>query len=255
MVQYRDSVLRVSDVARHLPPGLSSADSMALASSFIRQWIEGFLIEDLAAGQIDDIDRIDELTSAYRRSLIADSYRRKMRAKGVQPIDMESVRKYYREHIGEMRLERPILKGLYIKIPSRASNIDEIREWMANGTSDTYDALEKSSREDGVTFRYFADRWVDLDAIASEIPFGTADVDRILDSARDFETESDGNVYLLHVTDIRKSGQTMPEEYAAPLIEDRMKANNLVAYEEGLIEALRRTAIEKNILIEGNNSR
>ncbi len=43
----------------------------------------------------------------------------------------------------------------------------------------------------------------------------------------------------------------MPEEYAAPLIEDRMKALHLADYESGLIKALRASAIEKEILKEG----
>ncbi|MDE6291646.1 MAG: hypothetical protein K2M16_08940, partial [Muribaculaceae bacterium] len=59
-------------------------------------------------------------------------------------------------------------------------------------------------------------------------------------------------VYILHLTDYRTSGATMPEEYAAPLIEDRMKALHLADYEAGLIKALRASAIEKNILKEGN---
>ena len=88
VAQYRDSVLRLSDIVSRLPAGISAADSTALIRKMADQWIEGFLIEDLAAGQIDDLDRIDALTADYRRSLIADSYRRKMRRTGVQPVDM-----------------------------------------------------------------------------------------------------------------------------------------------------------------------
>ena len=69
----------------------------------------------------------------------------------------------------------------------------------------------------------------------------------------DFETELNGTVYILHLTDYRKSGTLMPEEYAAPLIEDRIKAQHLADYEAGLIRALRASAIEKDILKEGND--
>ena len=251
VAQYRDSVLRLSDVVRQLPAGITGADSAALIRKMADQWIEGFLIEDLAAGQIDDIDRIDELTAAYRRSLIADSYRRKMRRNGVQPVDMDGVKAYYRTHAPELRLERPIVKGLFIRIPASSRHLDDIRQWMRQADQDSYDALENTGRREATAFRYFADQWTDFDMIAGEIPSRLGDADRFVESTVDYETELNGMVYILHLTDHRKSGTVMPEDYAAPIIEDRMKALHLADYEAGLIKALRTSAAEKGILKEG----
>ena len=251
VAQYRDSVLLLQDIVRQLPSGISAADSAALIRRIADQWIEGFLIEDLAASQIDDMDRINSLTDSYRRSLIADSYRRKMRRNGVQPVDMDGVKAYYKEHSRELRLERPIVKGLYIRVPASSKYIDDIRQWMKNTDPDSYDALENTGRREATAFRYFADQWVDFDAIAGEIPHRLGDGDRFVENTVDFETELNGTVYILHLTDFRKSGTIMPEEYAAPIIEDRMKALHLADYESGLIKALRSSAIEKNILKEG----
>lgn len=252
VAQYRDSVLRMSDIVRQLPPDISSADSAVLISKIADQWIEGFLIEDLAASQIDDLDRINALTDMYRRSLIADSYRRKMRQSGVQPVDLEKVKEYYQEHGKELRLERPIVKGLYIRVPADSRRLDEIRNWMKNAGPETYDALENTSRLDATTFRYFADQWVDFDIISGEIPYKFGDADKFVTENVDFETELNGMVHILHISDHKISGERMPEEYATPLIEDRMKALHLADYEAGLIKALRTTAIEKNILTEGS---
>ncbi len=252
VAQYRDSVLLLSDIMRRLPAGISAADSAALIRRIADQWIEGFLIEDLAASQIDDMDRIDALTADYRRSLIADSYRRKMRRTGVQPVDMNGVKAYYKAHASELRLERPIVKGLFIRIPASSRHIDDIRLWMHQADPDSYDALENTGRREATAFRYFADHWTDFDVIAGEIPSRLGDGDRFVESTKDFETELNGMVYILHLTDYRKSGTVMPEDYAAPIIEDRMKALHLADYEAGLIRALRSSAVEKNILKEGN---
>lgn len=252
VAQYRDSVLLLSDIVRQLPPGITSADSSALIKKIAEQWIEGFLIEDLAASQIDDMERINTLTADYRRSLIADSYRRKMRRKGIQPVDMEGVKAYYKQHISELSLERPIVKGLYIRVPASSKHIDEIRQWMKNADPDSYDALENTGRREATAFRYFADQWIDFDVIAGEIPQKLGDADQFVEKTIDFETELNGTIYILHLTDYRKSGSIMPEEYAAPIIEDRMKALHLAEYEAGLIKALRSTAIDKKILKEGS---
>ncbi len=251
VAQYRDSVLLLSDIVRQIPSGITPADSALLIKKIADQWIDGFLIEDLAASQIDDMDRINTLTADYRRSLIADSYRRKMRRNGVQPVDMNGVKAYYKEHARELRLERPIVKGLFIRVPASSKYIDDIRQWMKNADPDSYDALENTGRREATAFRYFADRWIDFDVIAGEIPHRLGDGDRFVENTVDFETELNGTVYILHLTDYRKSGTTMPEEYAAPLIEDRMKALHLADYESGLIKALRASAIEKEILKEG----
>ena len=252
VAQYRDSVLLLSDIIRQLPPAISSADSAALIKKIADQWIEGFLIEDLAASQIDDMDRINSLTADYKRSLIADSYRRKMRRKGVQPVDMDAVKDYYKGHTNELRLERPIVKGLFIRVPASSRYIDDIRHWMKNSDPDSFDKLENTGRHEATAFRYFADQWVDFDAIAGEIPQKLGDGDKFVENTIDFETELNGTVYILHLTDFRKRGSIMPQEYAAPIIEDRMKALHLADYEKGLIKALRSTAIEKDILKEGS---
>ncbi len=251
VAQYRDSVLLMSDIVRQLPADISYADSCALINKIADQWIEGFLIEDLAAGQIDDMDRIDALTSMYRRSLIADSYRRKMRQTGVQPVDLDKVKEYYKTNIKDLRLERPIVKGLYIKVPANSRHLDEIRTWMRNAAPDNYDALENTGRIEATSFRYFVDKWLDFDLISGEIPHKFGDADKFVTENVDFETELNGTVHILHLTDHKISGETMPEDYAAPLIEDRLKSLHLADYEAGLIKALRKTAIEKNILTEG----
>ncbi|MDE6649751.1 MAG: hypothetical protein K2K45_07460 [Muribaculaceae bacterium] len=251
VAQYRDSVLLLPDIIKQLPSGISEADSAALIKKITDRWIEGLLIEDLAAGQIDDMDRIDALTDMYRRSLIADSYRRKMRQNGVQPVDMNKVRNYYKTHLDELKLERPIVKGLYIRLPSSSRHLDDIRIWMKNADPSSYDELENTGRREATGFSYFADRWIDFDIIAGEIPYKFGDADKFIEETKDFETELNGTIYILHLTDYRKTGETIPEEYAVPLIEDRMSAQNLAEYEAGLIKALRKSAIENNILKEG----
>ncbi|MDE6018092.1 MAG: hypothetical protein K2G85_04690 [Muribaculaceae bacterium] len=252
VAQYRDSILLMQDILKQIPADISKEDSASLIKTITDQWIDGLLIEDLAGSQIDDMDRINSLTQMYRRSLIADSYRRKMRQNGVQPIDKKKASQYYKSHISEMKLERPIIKGLFIRLPSTSRHIDEVRGWMKSDDPESYDQLENTGRREATVFRYFADRWIDFDVIADEIPKNLSEADKFVEETTDFETEINGTVYILHLTDHRKSGETMPEEYAIPLIEDRMSTQNLADYEIGLIKALRKSAIENNILKEGN---
>lgn len=249
--QYRDSVLLLSDVERLLPPAITPEDSLRLAQSIIDEWIDGLLIEDLAASQIDDYERVERLTRHYRRSLIAESYRRKTREQGVQPVDVEAARDYYRAHMSQMKLERPIVKGLFIKLPTGSRRLEDIRLWMRNPSPETYDELENIQTKENAVFRYFDDKWLDFDVLSGEIPYRFGNADQWLAENVDFEMEHNGNTYILHIADYRGSGSVMPEDYASPLIEDRMKTSNLEDYERALVRALRSKAIEKKILKVG----
>lgn len=174
-----------------------------------------------------------------------------MRQNGVQPVDLKRVNEYYSTHLDELRLERPIVKGLFIRVPSNSRHLDDIRIWMKNAGPDTFDALENTGRQEATSFRYFIDQWIDFDILSGEIPYKFGDADIFVRNNPYFETELNGTVYIIHLTDHKISGETMPEEYAVPIIEDRMRALHLADYEAGLIKALRNTAIEKNILTEG----
>lgn len=248
VAQFRDSILYLSDVDRQLPPDISTEDSLALRQTIIDSWIDGILIEDLAETQITDMERIDRLTDAYRRSLIADSYKRQQRDKSILSVDQDSISAYYKGHRRELRLERPIVKGLYIKLPKSSGMINDIREWMRDSGPESLDALENRGVREAVQYEYFADRWMDFDVLAGEIPYRFGDADMFVSQTTDFETEWNGMVYILHIGEYRRSGETMPEQYASPIIEERIKANMLANYEHNLIKALRVKAIEKGIL-------
>ncbi len=253
VAQYADSCLRMSDIKRQLPPGISSADSAKLTRTIIDQWIDGQLIEELAANQIDDIDRIERLTEDYRRSLIIDSYRRKIRSSVGQNIDAKTIKEYYGRHQSELVLERPVIKGLFIKTPATSRYLDDIRRWMKDASAEAYDELENIGRNETVSFRYFINTWIDFDVITEGIPYRFGDYDKFVEDNIDFETENNGTVYILHITEHRHSGEQMPEDYAAPIIEDIITNRQIADYEKEIIKSLRETAIEKKILIEGNN--
>jgi len=253
VAQYVDTCLHMSDVKRQLPPGISSADSAKLTRSIIDQWIDGRLIEELAANQIDDIDRIERLTEDYRRSLIIDSYRRKIRSTVGQNVDAKTIKEYYGQHQSELKLERPVIKGLFIKTPASSRYLDDIRRWMKDASAEAYDELENIGRNETVSFRYFINTWIDFDVITEGIPYRFGDYDKFVEDNIDFETENNGTVYILHITEYRHSGELMPEDYAAPIIEDIITNRQIADYEKEILKSLRETAIEKKLLIEGNN--
>lgn len=248
LVTVGDSALRMSDVLLRIPPGLDPADSAALFSRIVNHWVDDRLLESLAIDNIDNMDRIDRLVADYRRKLIVQAYRRKVRQSASTQIDEGEVKKYFDSHQEDLILETPIVKGLYIKLPESSKRLPDVRKWAASARPEDIDAIEKSGLDDAVQYDYFGDRWVDFGSLMELIPYRFYDPDAFLSSSPDFETSYDGFVYILHVSSFIPAGQPMPYEYARAIIEERLGSDRIASYEQKLLDDIRRDARKKGVL-------
>lgn len=233
-----DSTLNLIDVERRIPHGISSSDSIALFNSIVDGWVERLLLEDLGNENIEDMEHIDRMVDEYRRKLIVASYRRSLRASHRWTVSEDSIRRYYREHASELTLGRPVIKGLYVKVPSDIGRLPDIRRWMMTATPDAIDNLEKYGLGDAVEYSFFPDRWTDWNVLARKIPYRFGDADEFVGRHRNFETSHGGMTYLLQISASLPSGEPMPYEVAAPMIAEILEGEAGESYERRLISGL-----------------
>ncbi|MCM1152567.1 MAG: peptidylprolyl isomerase [Muribaculum sp.] len=248
LVTIGDSSLRVQDVLQRMPGGLSDADSTAMFDAIVNAWVERLLLEDFGRENIEDMDRIERLTSEYRARLIVESYRKMMRENRNVKLAADSIKSYYAAHKEDFVLERPVVKGLYLKIPSDANNLAQIRKWMKGATDKDIDNLEKSGLNEALKFSFFEDRWVDWQNISDNIPYRFYDPNAFVESTKDFETEDRGSLYLLHISSYIPAGEVMPEEVAYPIIEELLDTRSAADYERSLLKSLGKKAMEEGRL-------
>ena len=75
-----------------MPLGLSPSDSTKFARAYIRSWIDSKLVGEIAARNIGDIDRIDQLVEEYRNDLIMWEYRQRMyESHADKPLSSDSI--------------------------------------------------------------------------------------------------------------------------------------------------------------------
>lgn len=247
-----DSTLYEHDVVRLIPVAMTPDDSLALFNSIVANWRDSHIIERYAEEYIDNLEEIDQMTADYRRRLISESYRRKLRQIGAREISQEEIQRYYNSHRDEMVLEAPVLKGVFLKIPANAANLKEIRKWVFSGKPDGIDNLEKFGLTDAVQYTFFQDRWVDWSVVESLIPYRFGDAEAFLKANRNFETSSNGVIYLLHVANYLPSGRPMPYDYAAGVISETLAADGSTAYERRMLQDMTRQARKEGYLIEYN---
>lgn len=243
-----DSALRVPDVLAKIPGGLSPADSTAMFDALVRAWVQRMLLDDFGREYIDDMERIDRLTEQYRSRLIAQSYRRQLRRSNQSAVSDESIRKYYEANADSLFLDAPIIKGIYVKIPADAPELQMVKTWVAGASPSDIDNLERRGLDRALQYSFFEDRWVDFQDVAEKIPYRFPDPDSFVSSSRNFETEYGGNVYILHISSFLRSGQPIPFEYAKPLIADILESESADSYEKRLLSALWQQAVKKGRL-------
>lgn len=233
-----------SSIASEMPSALNADDSTAFIRAYTRSWVEGKLIEYVAAEQVD-MDEINRLTEEYRRELIMNRYRRAMASRGIDDTFADdSLRAYYDAHKEDFRLERPLIKGVYLKVPTTAASLGQLRRLYRSDRPADMDRLEKAALESAIHYDYFRDSWVDWEQIETRIPldFTPADI-AALNTRRYIETESQGYVYLLSVSDMLPSGAIMPFEAARPVVRERLLTQRRRAFDTALRNDLYNTAI------------
>ena len=149
-----------AELTEAMPKHLSEADSMIWTESYIKQQLKDELIYEVAQRNLDDRNRneIDRLVDAYRRSLIRYKYQEQLTKERLSSsITDEEKQRYYEENKQEMLLDHCLIKGLFLKIPVDAPNINEVKKWYRSTSEASIEKIEKYSVQNASIYEYFYD--------------------------------------------------------------------------------------------------
>lgn len=241
------NTLTRTDLKKSMPGGMTPDDSTAFAHAFIKQWVEERLVENVAS-EVVDIDEINRLTAEYRLSLIMSQYRRNMATQAEGIFSQDSLRAYYESHKSDFVLERPLVRGVYLKIPDDAANLRTLRRLYTSTKDADMDRLEKEAPRTALHYDYFREQWIDWEQIETRIPTDITNPDTFLKAGKPLDISVDGFTYLLHISDYLPSGASLPFEAAEPMIRERLLTRNRRAYDAELLHALFDRAVSDGTL-------
>ncbi len=241
--------LTFAELRKNLPGGLSADDSIRFVKAYVNEWVETRLISDIAAEYIDMTD-INRLVEEYRNQLIVKEYLRRMFEAKADKIDDSQINEYYDKHKSEFILERPMVKGTYLKVPDDASNLKVLKKLYHSDKLADADKLEKEVIKSAIHYDYFRDRWVDWVQIDNKIPydFGTNE-NQWLNKNRKLEVSLNGFTYLLYITEVLPAGSSMPVEAARQQIINRLLNSHRKEYEDQLKKDLLNEAKESGRIV------
>ncbi|MDR0973458.1 MAG: peptidyl-prolyl cis-trans isomerase [Prevotellaceae bacterium] len=250
LVQVDNHTLLKATLRSVVPSGLSSEDSARYADSYVRSWIEDILLYDVAAKNIPNSAELNRLVDNYRRTLIIQNYQQELiRQRVSMVLPEQELQDYYAAHSDLFLLERPLIKGLFIKVPLKAPQLANVRRWYKDTAQVAVDELEKYSLRYSLAYEYFYDRWLPLDEILGKIPLKTERPEEEIRQRRQLELQDTTAHYFLNVTGYLGVGDVRPYDYARPLVLELLLNRNRTEYIRQIKADLYEEALEQNRII------
>lgn len=251
LVEVSGEVLYKEDLQAALPLNISKDDSVLFAEHYIRNWIEDALLFDKAEGNIPDNDKISKLVENYRRALIMHTYQEELvNQKLANDISEEEINAYYEKNKELFRLDNPLVKGLFIKVPLSSPDLGNVRVWYRKNNQDVIEKLEKYSLRNAVSYDYFYDRWTSVPDVAAKIPLKVLDTDaNYLDKNRNVEVKDTAFCYFLHIEDFLGKDKQKPLDFARDEIKEILINLKRVEFINKVKEDLYQRASDRNKII------
>ena len=247
LVEVDGNFLYKEDLMSVLPVGLSKDDSILFAEHYIRSWAEEILLYEKAANNIPDNVDVDKLVENYRKALIMHTYQQELiNQKLTNDISEQEIADYYEKNKELFKLESPLIKGLFIKVPLTAPQLNNVRRWYKTEKQDAVESLEKYSLQNAVKYEYFYDKWVPITEVMDLMPLKVPDAGEYLNKNRHVELKDTAFHYFLNVSDYRAVGEQEPYEFARTQVKDMMLNMKQVEFMKQVKEDLYRRAEKRD---------
>ena len=251
LVEVGGKFLYQEDLQTALPLNLSPDDSVLFAESYIRNWVEDALLFEKAEDNIRDGEKVRALVESYRKALVMHNYQEELVQQQLSSvISPAEIADYYETNKSLFVLEKPMVKGLFIKVPLQAPGLSDVRRWYKKNTQDAVEKLEKYSLRNAVTYDYFYDQWRPLEEIEAMIPARKWDSgSNYLEQNRDVEVKDTAFHYFLHIEDYLGKGKQRPLDFAQEEIKEILINLKRVDFINRVKEDLFRQASDKDRII------
>lgn len=248
LVNVNGKILYKNEIDNIIPKGLNQTDSTLAAEGYIKMWIKNELVYEKAVENIGDQSKIDELVENYRQSLVIYTYQEQLiKERLTKNIKDKELEEYYNANLDNLKLESDIIKGLFLKVPVTASQLEDLKKWSKKGDDEAIENIEKYSLQSAVIYDYFYDKWVNLDDVMASIPYSmNGNSKQFLLNNKNLEVQDSTYVYLLNIKEYMLEGSQAPFDYIKGQLLDIVTNKKKVSFIKGFEDDLYNTAVKKN---------
>lgn len=236
-----------SDFEDIFPKGIAPRDSVSIAKKFIDNWIRKELILRKAELNLPDKEKNFEKEIAdYRASLIIFKYQQQLLNQKLDTlITAREVNNYYDQNLSNFILSQNAMKGMFIKVPRGAPNIDKIKNWYRN-ENDT-PLLENYGYQFAVKYDYFNDDWIYFDVLLREIPIEINDQERFLRNNSFIEINDSLYYYFAGIKEYKIKNSVAPLSLVEENIRNIIVNKRKLEFLQNLEKNVYNEALSKNL--------
>ncbi len=204
-----------SEVSGVIPNNLDKKDSNIMADEYIRKWIRHELVLRKAEENLpEELKNVNRELEEYRNSLIIFRYKNELMAQRMDTtVSNSEIMEYYLEHVDNFKLDRNIVKAVFLKIPAEFANSDSLKKMTSNNTQEGLNEMREYCLQYAKGFDLFSNQWVNLERVINNIPSTIENTEHFLKNNQYIEYNDSNYYYLVTIHDYKLINEQAPEEY------------------------------------------
>ena len=242
VAQVGDKKLRESDVQSIYAQAVTAEDSTALLEIYVDRWVKKELKLRAAENLFRDSEEaIEAMVAEYRNSLLT---RRLDQYYVDQELDTlftdAQIEEYYNRHPSDFRLDRTVVRGRQMLVPSTFRQTTKLREAMRSTSDEKLQDWRDMCQKNSIEIQEYTS-WVDYTEFLSTLPtLRGRKYEELLKQDVLQEMRVDDGRYYFVITEIRRAGDAAPLERVRETIKrilfNQRQSEIIRAHEERIYE-------------------
>ena len=248
-----DNELKLGEILRGMPEGLTGADSATFAKMYIDNWVLNHLKLARAEKVLTTQEEVNRLVEGYRQSLIMrqlDPYY--LDEELNTEITDEQIRTHYRLYSQQFTLDHDKVKGIVVRVSKDFRNTSSLREALSEASKSGTQEISALVKKHELQMTDLTGEWVTFSDFLSYLPtVRTRSYDNLLSKGKVQTMTADDVIFYFTITDIVQRGKKAPIESVTEDIRRMIYAERRSLIIERYEEELKREAMaEQRIEID-----
>jgi hypothetical protein len=244
--------LRVMDIEKASPTGITGADSVAWVENYVDRWVRDNLKLQEATRLYGENEEDEELVEAYRRSLILRRMDQNFisKAAGDSLYTEEELRDYYNSHKGEFTLDRTIVRARVVSFPTSFRQKARLKELFGRYTAESRDEVRAMVSKNNFLLDD-APEWREYSAFLEKMPTRrNANYDHLATRQGVQEMTDGDRTWFFVIDEARTRGGVNPYERVSDIVRmavaARRRAELLKTFEDSIYQT---ALLEKRAMV------
>ncbi|NOR74897.1 MAG: hypothetical protein GQ525_07040 [Draconibacterium sp.] len=207
-----EKILYESDLFGITTTEMGKKDSSIIANDYIEKWVKQELLIQKANDNLTTTQKnVTRELNEYRNSLIIYKYKNELIKQRMDTTVTETqIENFYNSNLNTFKLNKNIVKAIFIKIPSDVANPSLLKTLIADTSNEGLNELKEYCLQYAKGFDIFMDNWVNFETVKNNIPQEIDDVELFLSRNNLIELNDSNYYYLVKIQDYKLKNDLAP---------------------------------------------